>query len=78
MCSARWIGIHGFSIGIDDVQPEETLRRKRKEIISKGYEECVEKIEEFNQGVTNAAKTLETELTTTLNEIREKTGRVNT
>ncbi|CAA7046445.1 unnamed protein product [Microthlaspi erraticum] len=32
--SARWIGIHGFSIGIDDVQPGEALRRRRKETIS--------------------------------------------
>ncbi|KAJ4971175.1 hypothetical protein NE237_004274 [Protea cynaroides] len=28
--SARWIGNHGFSIGIDDVQPGEMLNRQKK------------------------------------------------
>uniref|UniRef100_A0A1J3DX36 DNA-directed RNA polymerase subunit n=1 Tax=Noccaea caerulescens TaxID=107243 RepID=A0A1J3DX36_NOCCA len=76
--SARWIGIHGFSIGIDDVQPEEMLKIERKRKISEGYEACVDKIKKFNEGVTDAAKTktLEAEITRTLNEIREKTGRL--
>lgn len=84
LCSARWIGIHGFSIGIDDVQPGETLTKERKKLIEQGYNDCDEKIKAFALGSLHlkagldAAKSLEAELTTILNKIREATGKVNT
>ncbi|CAH2069371.1 unnamed protein product [Thlaspi arvense] len=80
--SARWIGIHGFSIGIDDVQPGEELRNRKEDIIREGYEGCVSKIENFNNGAQklkaglDTAKSLEAEITGILNGIREDTGKL--
>ncbi|CAN8252676.1 unnamed protein product [Cochlearia groenlandica] len=80
--SARWIGIHGFSIGIDDVQPGEALRRERGKIIDDGYQKCVEKISRFTEGNLklkaglDTAKSLEAEITEVLNTIRELTGKL--
>ncbi|KAG7606722.1 RNA polymerase Rpb1 domain 3 [Arabidopsis thaliana x Arabidopsis arenosa] len=79
--SARWIGIHGFSIGIDDVQPGEELSKERKDSIQFGYDQCHRKIEEFNRGNLqlkaglDGAKSLEAEITGILNTIREATGK---
>uniref|UniRef100_A0A1D1XDD4 DNA-directed RNA polymerase subunit n=1 Tax=Anthurium amnicola TaxID=1678845 RepID=A0A1D1XDD4_9ARAE len=80
--SARWIGNHGFSIGIDDVQPGESLNRKKKETIENGYEECDKDICSYNKGNLqlqsgcNAAETLEASITKRLNDIREDTGKI--
>ncbi|CAA7389528.1 unnamed protein product [Spirodela intermedia] len=80
--SARWIGNHGFSIGIDDVQPGESLIQKKKKTIDKGYELCDEFICLYNKGKLplqsgcNAAETLEAEISKELNDIREATGKV--
>lgn len=83
-CSARWIGIHGFSIGIDDVQPGVVLEQRKKDEIGDGYKACNKKIEDFRQGNLqlksglDAAKSLEAEITGILNKIREDTGTVKT
>lgn len=83
MGSARWIGIHGFSIGIDDVQPGEELNKERKNTIQLGYDQCHRKIMDFNRGKLqlkaglDGAKSLEAEITGILNTIREATGKVN-
>ncbi|KAK4586852.1 hypothetical protein RGQ29_023856 [Quercus rubra] len=80
--SARWIGNHGFSIGIDDVQPSKYLNERRLETISRGYQGCHEKIKFFNEGKLqpetgcDAAQTLEAEITRILNNIRDETGKV--
>ncbi|ESQ42341.1 hypothetical protein EUTSA_v10012446mg [Eutrema salsugineum] len=80
--SARWIGIHGFSLGIDDVQPGEELREEREKIINKGYEDCGLKIRDFNEGRLqlkaglDTAKSLESDITGILNRIREATGKL--
>ncbi|XP_010483650.1 PREDICTED: DNA-directed RNA polymerase III subunit 1 [Camelina sativa] len=79
--SARWIGIHGFSIGIDDVQPGAELNNKRKNTIQKGYTDCQSIIEDFNRGNLqlkaglDGAKSLEADITGILNTIREDTGK---
>lgn len=81
-CSARWIGNHGFSIGIDDVQPSKYLNERRLETISRGYQGCHEKIKFYNEGKLqpetgcDAAQTLEAEITRILNNIRDETGKV--
>ena len=81
-CSARWIGNHGFSIGIDDVQPKEILINKKDETISDNYKKCDEFIEAFNKGKLelkagcDAAQTLETLITAELNRILETAGKV--
>lgn len=81
-CSARWIGNHGFSIGIDDVQPSKYLNERRLETIFRGYQGCHEKIKSYNEGKLppetgcDAAQTLEAEITRILNNIRDETGKV--
>ncbi|RDY11124.1 DNA-directed RNA polymerase III subunit 1, partial [Mucuna pruriens] len=74
--SARWIGNHGFSIGIDDVQPKGILTYKKDETISDGYRKCDNLIEAFNKGKLeliagcDAAQTLETMMTGVLDGLR--------
>lgn len=80
--SARWIGNHGFSIGIDDVQPGKELVEEKKMEIEKGYGTCETYIASYNKGELelqpgcDAAQTLEAHITKELNDIREKTGQV--
>ncbi|KAI3724533.1 hypothetical protein L2E82_36314 [Cichorium intybus] len=80
--SARWIGDHGFSIGIDDVQPGDNLNQNTKRIISQGNKKCDDFILDFNKGNLkcqpgcNAAQTLEAQITGVLNKIRDETGKV--
>ncbi|KAH7575872.1 hypothetical protein JRO89_XS02G0236000 [Xanthoceras sorbifolium] len=78
--SARWIGNHGFSIGIDDVQPKKELSDKKGKLISENYEVCNVKVKEFNEGKLqlkpgcDSAQTLEAVITDLLNRIREDAG----
>ncbi|XP_020113844.1 DNA-directed RNA polymerase III subunit 1 isoform X2 [Ananas comosus] len=80
--SARWIGNHGFSIGIDDVQPGEYLNQQKKKKIDEGYRECHEHISSYSKGQLtcepgyNAAQTLELKITSVLNQIRTTAGNV--
>ncbi|XP_042460979.1 DNA-directed RNA polymerase III subunit 1-like isoform X1 [Zingiber officinale] len=80
--SARWIGNHGFSIGIDDVQPGEHLTSQKKRKIDDGYRECYDLISSYSKGKLslqpgcNAAQTLELKITNVLNEIRATAGNV--
>ncbi|CAI9105246.1 OLC1v1004130C1 [Oldenlandia corymbosa var. corymbosa] len=75
--SARWIGNHGFSIGIDDVQPPAPLILAKDEKIRIGYKDCDDLIQQFNKGHLelqpghDAALTLEAKITGVLNDIRE-------
>jgi DNA-directed RNA polymerase beta' subunit len=81
-CSARWIGNHGFSIGIDDVQPKDKLIKGKEETIDDGYKKCDGFIEAFNSGKLellpgcDAAQTLESKIFGTLNGLRDTTGKV--
>ncbi|KAI3754196.1 hypothetical protein L1987_53974 [Smallanthus sonchifolius] len=80
--SARWIGNHGFSIGIDDVQPGDNLNDNTLRIISEGNKKCDDFILDFNKGKLklqpgcNAPQTLEAEISGVLNKIRDETGKV--
>lgn len=80
--SARWIGNHGFSIGIEDVQPGVLLNRNKSARILEGYRRCDELIQEYIKGMlklqpgSDAADTLEAEITKILNTIRETTAKV--
>ena len=82
-CSARFIGNHGFSIGVDDVQPGEHLNRQKKKKIDEGYKQCHDLISLFAKGALalhpgcNAAETLEHRITGVLNEIRTAAGNVS-
>ncbi|XP_073114015.1 DNA-directed RNA polymerase III subunit 1 [Elaeis guineensis] len=80
--SARWIGNHGFSIGIDDVQPGENLNQQKRKKINEGYRECHGHISSYSKGELilqpgcNAAQTLELKITGVLNQIRATAGNV--
>ncbi|PKA63212.1 DNA-directed RNA polymerase II subunit RPB1 [Apostasia shenzhenica] len=80
--SSRWIGNHGFSIGIDDVQPGEQLIQQKKRTIDDGNRDCREFISKYNKGELtpqtgcDAAQTLELEIYNVLNKIRSAAGNV--
>ncbi|KAL4189457.1 hypothetical protein AMTRI_Chr08g165460 [Amborella trichopoda] len=80
--SARWIGNHGFSIGIDDVLPGSHLTKQKEEQIKGGYSNCDAFIDAYDKGKLslkpgcNAAQTLEAEITRVLNGIRDAAAKV--
>ncbi|KNA22334.1 hypothetical protein SOVF_034890 [Spinacia oleracea] len=80
--SARWIGNHGFSIGIDDVTPGKLLAEEKHSNIVEGYRDCDGLIKSFTEGKLalmpgcDAAQTLEAQITQKLNKIRETAGKV--
>lgn len=80
--SARWIGNHGFSIGIDDVHPGERLNQQKNAAMEKSYKECDAFIQSYNEGKLklqpgcDSAQTLEAEVMGVLNTIREEAGKV--
>ncbi|XP_024019134.1 DNA-directed RNA polymerase III subunit 1 [Morus notabilis] len=80
--SARWIGNHGFSIGIDDVQPSDKLRDEKDQKINEGAKDCDDKIKSYKEGNLppepgcDAAQSLEAVITGILNKIREETGKL--
>ncbi|KAL1546842.1 DNA-directed RNA polymerase III subunit 1 [Salvia divinorum] len=80
--SARWIGNHGFSIGINDVQPGVTLNKEKKATLDNEYGHCTDYIRSYTSGSLellpgcNNAETLEAKITETLNKIRETTADV--
>ncbi|CAI7909898.1 unnamed protein product, partial [Closterium sp. NIES-53] len=79
--SARWIGNHGFSIGIDDVQPSKHLYAEKQRAVEEGYDASLRHIKAFNEGRLtlqpgcNPAQTLEANITGELNRIREEAGK---
>ncbi|KAJ3121996.1 hypothetical protein HK098_003181 [Nowakowskiella sp. JEL0407] len=75
--SARWLANQGFSIGIDDVQPGEELRKAKEIMINSGYDTCDELIETYKMGKlatdpgSNEEQTLENKVSGVLSRIRE-------
>ena len=47
--SARHMGNHGFSIGIDDVTPRPPLVEAKANMMGKGYGECDDYIAQFKK-----------------------------
>jgi DNA-directed RNA polymerase beta' subunit len=81
--SARFIGNHGFSIGVDDVQPGESLNEKKGKTIGEGYQECHELIAQYSKGALKPqpgctrAQTLEARISGVLNKLRDIAGDVS-
>lgn len=81
-CSARWIGNHGFSIGIEDVSPGEELNNKKKDKIAEGYKACDDLVKQYNKGElkvetgADASQLLELKITKNLNDIRDTAAKV--
>ena len=80
--SARWLGMYGFSIGIDDVSPSSSLLVGKEETVRKGYAACENHISLYNKGGLplqpgcNQDQTLEVLVSSELNSIREEAGKM--
>eukprot|EP00300_Choanocystis_sp_HF-7_P018645 c20097_g2_i2.p1 GENE.c20097_g2_i2~~c20097_g2_i2.p1 ORF type:complete len:1413 (-),score=323.94 c20097_g2_i2:41-4279(-) len=80
--TARFLLHKGFSIGIDDVTPGETLLAQKAELLERGERECEEFIQSFQKGALECQpgcspeQTLEASVTATLNQIRGEAGKV--
>ncbi|KMZ71142.1 DNA-directed RNA polymerase [Zostera marina] len=80
--SARWIGNHGFSFGVNDVDPGDRISTQKKLKIEQGYDSCTELISKYwktklaSQPGSDAAELVEAEITGVLNQIRDITGDV--
>eukprot|EP00127_Corallochytrium_limacisporum_P006730 Clim_evm19s234 gene=Clim_evmTU19s234 len=78
----RFLSNYGFSIGIGDVQPGETLTDLKEVLVKRGYEKCNEYISEFREGRLtpqagySAEETLEAVLNGELSAIREDAGKI--
>lgn len=79
--SARWIANAGFSIGVDDVSPSETLRSVKVGLVRDGYQRCEEYMEQLKEGKLKLRpgctpeQTLEAILNHELSGIREEAGK---
>ena len=79
--SARFIGSRGFSIGINDVTPDELLVREKEEQVNKGYAECESLIRLYKDGQLQllpgctAEQTLENRILGVLSGVREHVGK---
>ncbi|KAJ3084695.1 hypothetical protein HDU99_007311 [Rhizoclosmatium hyalinum] len=80
--SARWLANQGFSIGIDDVQPGEVLRREKESLIVGGYATCDDLIQQKAEGRLacapgmNEDQTLEREISRILSGLRDSVGNI--
>ncbi|KAJ3099768.1 hypothetical protein HK100_004836 [Physocladia obscura] len=80
--SARWLANQGFSIGIDDVQPGEILRREKESLVVGGYEKCDDLIQQRKDGKLATApgmdedQTLEREISRILSGLRDSVGNI--
>ncbi|KAJ3348238.1 hypothetical protein HDU83_001425 [Entophlyctis luteolus] len=78
--SARWIANQGFSIGIDDVQPGDVLKREKESLVVGGYAKCDELIQMRQNGQLptgpgmNEDQTLEREISRVLSGLRDSVG----
>jgi DNA-directed RNA polymerase III subunit RPC1 len=78
--SSRWIGNRGFSIGIDDVTPTQSLNQQKLLMLDKGYKACEDYINQWKSGSLplrpgcNEEQTLESLCLKELSDIREALG----
>jgi DNA-directed RNA polymerase III subunit RPC1 len=78
--SARWFTNMGFSIGITDVYPSESLNRSKNELVEKAYAECDEVIAKFKAGKLekmpgcDELQTMESSLSGILTKVRQQAG----
>lgn len=78
--SARWFTNMGFSIGITDVYPSESLIRSKNELVEKAYAECDEVIAKYKAGKLekmpgcDELQTMESQLSAILTKVRQQAG----
>lgn len=79
--SARFIGTHGFSIGINDVTPDENLITEKMKKVNEGYTDCEILIAQYKSGQLQllpgctAEQTLENRILGVLSGVREHVGK---
>ena len=78
--TSRFLMDHGFSIGINDVQPTARLTVEKEKLLRRGYRHCSEKTEAFEAGKLQPSpgctpeQTLESEMNGLLSKIRDDAG----
>ena len=78
--TARFLTDHGFSIGIQDVQPTPRLTVDKERLLKRGYEQCDLKIQQYDEGKLQPSpgctpqQTLESEINGLLSKIRDDAG----
>lgn len=79
---ARLLGERGFSIGIDDVTPTDSLESEKGLLLQSGYDICTARIDEFKRGELapqpgcDEAETLEAVMSSTLSNLRGRAGEI--
>ncbi|CCH58170.1 hypothetical protein TBLA_0A03720 [Henningerozyma blattae CBS 6284] len=77
---ARFLGNRGFSIGINDVTPDDKLKNLKENLVEIAYAKCDELIGLYNQGKLetqpgcNEEQTLEAKISGILSKVREEVG----
>ena len=77
---ARALTLHGFSIGIGDVYPSQSLNDKKFRLVEDAYKKCDDLIETFKQGKLEKApgcdleQTLENSISGILSKVRSEAG----
>lgn len=77
---ARQLTNRGFSIGVGDVFPTQSLRIEKEKMVSIAYEQCDDLIETFKQGKLDKApgcnmeQTLENSISGILSKVRQQAG----
>ncbi|KAK5661630.1 hypothetical protein OQA88_9730 [Cercophora sp. LCS_1] len=77
---ARSLTLRGFSIGVGDVYPSQSLTAAKEELVQSAYVECDKLIDTFNQGKLekaagcNLEETLENSISGLLSKVRQSAG----
>lgn len=78
--SARYLTNRGFSIGISDVYPSESLRKQKEALVGRAYQQCDDLIKQFHTGKLekatgcNMEETLENKISGILSGVRQQAG----
>nr|AOE43186.1 RNA polymerase III largest subunit [Cavenderia deminutiva] len=79
---ARFLGDHGFSIGIPDVKPSPDLNAKKDALVAKGHAKCQEFLDDYKSGKLTAQsgctieQTFEAKMNAVLSGIRDECGKL--
>ncbi|KAG7194147.1 DNA-directed RNA polymerase III subunit [Scheffersomyces spartinae] len=79
---ARFLGDRGFSIGINDVTPDDHLKSQKENMVEQAYAKCDELIDLYNKGSLetqpgcNEEQTLEAKIGGLLSKVREQVGEI--
>ena len=80
--TTRWLSNFGFTIGIDDVTPDQNLLQRKSESINGGYSKAERIIQQFKQGTLSARpgcnleESLESEISGILSNVRDESGKI--